>query len=65
MIRDQDPRKRGELTTGQMKSIREPRFSVFTLWRQGVVSGLFNNAGVPQKITQKLSEAQDQTPLPK
>ncbi|MBH8556502.1 AsmA family protein [Hymenobacter negativus] len=65
VIRDQNPRKRGELVTGEMKSTREPRFSVFALWRQGVVSGLFNNAGVPQKIAQKLSEAQDQAPLPK
>ncbi|GAB3864164.1 hypothetical protein GCM10028824_01320 [Hymenobacter segetis] len=65
VIRDQNPRKRGELVTGEMKSTREPRFSVFALWRQGVISGLFNNAGVPQKIAQKLSEAQDQAPLPK
>ena len=65
VIRDQNPRKRGELVTGEMKSTREPRFSVFALWRQGVVSGLFNNVGVPQKIAQKLSEAQDQAPLPK
>ncbi|MDB5269550.1 MAG: hypothetical protein JWP58_2590 [Hymenobacter sp.] len=65
VVRDQNPRKRGELVTGEMKSTREPRFSVFALWRQGVVSGLFNNVGVPQKIAQKLSEAQDQAPLPK
>ncbi|WP_457064822.1 hypothetical protein [Hymenobacter sp. UYAg731] len=65
VIRDQNPRKRGELVTGEMKSTREPRFSVFALWRQGVISGLFNNVGVPQKIAQKLSEAQDQAPLPK
>ena len=64
-IRDQNPHKRGQLATGEMKSTREPRFSVFVLWRQGVVSGLFNNAGVPQKIAQKLSEAQDQAPLPR
>ncbi|MFC6224708.1 hypothetical protein ACFP2F_15780 [Hymenobacter artigasi] len=65
VIRDQNPRKRGKLVTGEMKSTREPRFSVFALWRQGVVSGLFNNVGVPQKIAQKLSEAQDEAPLPK
>ncbi|MDB5233600.1 MAG: hypothetical protein JWR44_593, partial [Hymenobacter sp.] len=50
VIRDQNPRKRGELVTGQMTSTREPRFSVFTLWRQGIVSGLFDNVGVPQKL---------------
>ena len=65
VIRDQNPRKRGELVSGEMKSIRKPRFSVFALWRQGVISGLFNNVGVPQKIAQKLSEAQDKAPLPK
>ena len=65
VIRDQNPRKRGQLVSGEMKSTREPRFSVFALWRQGVISGLFNNVGVPQKIAQKLSEAQDQAPLPK
>ena len=65
VIRDQNPRKRGELVTGQMTSTREPRFSVFTLWRQGMVSGLFNNVGVPQKLAQKLSESKDEAPLPK
>ncbi len=65
VIRDQNPRKRGQLVSGEMKSTREPRFSVFALWRQGVISGLFNNVGVPQKIAQKLSEAQDQAPLPR
>ncbi|GAA3964790.1 hypothetical protein [Hymenobacter antarcticus] len=65
VIRDQNPRKRGELVTGEMTSTREPRFSVFTLWRQGVVSGLFHSIGVPQKIAQKLSESKDEAPLPK
>ncbi len=65
VIRDQNPRKRGELVSGEMKSTREPRFSVFTLWRQGIVSGLFNNVGVPQKLAQKLSETKDEAPLPK
>ncbi len=65
VIRDQNPRKRGQLATGEMRSRREPRFSVFALWRQGVISGLFNNVGVPQKIAQKLSEAQDKAPLPR
>lgn len=65
VIRDQNPRKRGKLVSGEMKTTREPRFSVFALWRQGVVSGLFNNVGVPQKIAQKLSEQQDKAPLPR
>jgi hypothetical protein len=65
IIRDQNPRKRGELVSGEMTSTREPRFSVFTLWRQGIVSGLFHNVGVPQKLAQKLSETKDEAPLPK
>ncbi len=65
VIRDQNPRKRGELVTGEMTSTREPRFSVFALWRQGVVSGLFHNVGVPQKLAQKLSESKDEAPLPR
>ncbi|NVO86456.1 AsmA family protein [Hymenobacter terrestris] len=65
VIRDQNPRKRRKFETGDMSSTREPRFSVFTLWRQGMVSGLFNNVGVPQKLAQKLSESKDEAPLPK
>jgi hypothetical protein len=65
VIRDQNPRKRGELVSGEMTSTREPRFSMFTLWRQGIVSGLFHNVGVPQKLAQKLSETKDEAPLPR
>ena len=65
VIRDRNPRKRGELVTGEMTSTREPRFSVFTLWRQGIVSGLFHSVGVPQRLAQKLSESKDEAPLPK
>lgn len=65
VIRDENPRKGGKVITGEMKSTREPRFSVFTLWRQGIVSGLFHNVGVPQPLAQKLSETKDEAPLPK
>jgi hypothetical protein len=65
VIRDQNPRKRGDVITGEMTSTREPRFSVFTLWRQGLVSGLFHNVGVPQPLAQKLSETADKAPLPR
>ena len=65
VIRDENPRKGGTFVTGAMTSTREPRFSVFTLWRQGIVSGLFHNVGVPQKLAQKLSESKDEGPLPK
>ena len=64
VIRDQNPRPGGRLVSGEMISRREPRFSVFSLWRQGVVSGLLNNAGVPKPLAKKLSESQDKGPLP-
>ena len=43
---------------------RKLRFSVFTLWRQGPISGLLNSAGVPGKLTQKLNSQCDKGPLP-
>lgn len=56
-LRDNNPRKPGEaLKTGSMNSGRELRFSVFTLWRQGIVSGMLNSAGVPAPLAKKLSE---------
>lgn len=64
VIRDQNPRKVGRVVTGDMTSKREPRFSVFVLWRQGVVSGLLNNIGLPKGIARKISEIQDVAPLP-
>ncbi|WP_201978204.1 AsmA family protein [Hymenobacter rubidus] len=64
VIRDENPRKGGRVVTGDMTSKREPRFSVFVLWRQGVVSGLLNNIGLPKGIAQKISQSQDVAPLP-
>jgi hypothetical protein len=64
VVRDQNPRPGGRLVTGELQSRRDRRFSVFSLWRQGVVSGGLHSAGVPQKLAQKLSQAQDQGPLP-
>ncbi|QJX45480.1 hypothetical protein HMJ29_00415 [Hymenobacter taeanensis] len=58
-IRDDNPRKPGQpLKPGQMTSGRERRSSVFTLWRQGLVSGMLNSAGVPAKLAKKLSESE-------
>ncbi len=57
VIRDDNPRKPGQkLKTGNMHSARERRYSVLTLWRQGLVSGLLNSAGVPAPLAKKLSE---------
>ena len=64
IIRDQNPRKSGRMVTGDMTSKREPRFSVFVLWRQGVVSGLLNNIGLPRPLAQKISQSADVAPLP-
>ncbi|RSK48821.1 AsmA family protein [Hymenobacter rigui] len=58
-IRDNNPRKPGKaLETGTVLSDRERRYSVFSLWRQGLVSGLLNSAGVPRILSKKLSEAE-------
>jgi hypothetical protein len=58
-LRDNNPRKPGQpLKTGEMDSRRERRFSVFSLWRQGLVSGMLNSAGVPAKLAKKLSESE-------
>jgi hypothetical protein len=65
VIRDENPRKWGKLVEGEMTSTREPRFSVFTLWRQGVVSGLFHSVGLPQPLAQKISQTKDEGPLPR
>ncbi|UOQ77886.1 hypothetical protein MUN84_04365 [Hymenobacter sp. 5516J-16] len=58
-IRDNNPRKPGQpLQTGIIASSRERRYSVFSLWRQGMVSGLLHSAGVPAGMAKKLSEAE-------
>ncbi|WP_460614656.1 AsmA family protein [Hymenobacter seoulensis] len=58
-IRDNNPRKPGQpLETGKISSSRELRYSVFSLWRQGLVSGLLNSAGVPAGLAKKLSESE-------
>ncbi|WP_331145490.1 hypothetical protein [Hymenobacter sp.] len=58
-LRDNNPRKPGEeLKAGSIKSSRELRYSVFSLWRQGIVSGMLNSAGVPGPLAKKISEAE-------
>ncbi|QDA61330.1 hypothetical protein [Hymenobacter jejuensis] len=59
VIRDENPRRDDKaLKTGKIQSARDPRFSVFSLWRQGVVSGLLNSIGVPGKLAKSLSESE-------
>ncbi|WP_426492587.1 DUF748 domain-containing protein [Hymenobacter sp. 102] len=56
-IRDNNPRRPGQmLKPGRILSARERRFSVFTLWRQGLVSGMLHSSGVPKGLAKKLSE---------
>lgn len=58
-LRDNNPRRVGqELRPGRMRSGRELRFSVFSLWRQGLVSGMLNSAGVPAPLAKKISESE-------
>ncbi len=58
-LRDDNPRKPGEeLKPGKVKSSRELRYSVFSLWRQGFVSGMLHSAGVPAGLAKKLSESE-------
>ncbi|OUJ74086.1 hypothetical protein [Hymenobacter crusticola] len=58
VIRDENPRRRGTLKPGYIQSRRDLRLSVFSLWRQGLVSGMLNSIGVPQKMAQTFSEAE-------
>lgn len=56
VIRDSNPRKGGKLKEAKVRSDRDRRYSVFTIWMQGVVSGLLHSMGVPGKLAEELSE---------
>lgn len=58
-IRDNNPRANGKLAPGSLRTNRDLRFAVFVLWRQALVSGLLNSAGLPQPLAQKLSEGKN------
>ncbi|AMR26462.1 hypothetical protein A0257_04650 [Hymenobacter psoromatis] len=64
VIRDQNPRPGGRFVVGQMASRRELQFSTFTAWRQGLLCGLLQSVGVPDKLAQQFSQSSDPTPLP-
>jgi hypothetical protein len=64
VIRDNNPRPSGRFVTGEVRTRREPRNSVFSAWRQGLISGVLNSVGVPEKMAQKLSQSQKTAPLP-
>ncbi|WP_226176574.1 hypothetical protein [Hymenobacter lucidus] len=58
VVRDENPRSLGpdRLKVGSLQSRRDLRVSVFSLWRQGLVSGLLNSIGAPKKVAQTISE---------
>ncbi|QKG58600.1 DUF748 domain-containing protein [Hymenobacter sp. BRD128] len=58
-IRNNNPRANGRLAPGRLRSRRDLHAAVFVLWRQALVSGLLNSAGVPQPLAQKLSEGKN------
>jgi len=64
VIRDNNPRPSGRFVIGEMSTRRELRSSVFSAWRQGLISGGLHSVGVPQKIAQKLSQSNETVPLP-
>lgn len=57
VIRDDNPRRKGaRLQVASVRSDRDRRYSVFSAWMQGVVSGLLHSVGVPGKLAEELSE---------
>ena len=64
VIRDQNPRPGGRFVVGQMHSRRQLQFSTFTAWRQGLLCGLLQSVGVPDKLAQHYSQSTDQGKLP-
>ncbi|MDJ0366990.1 hypothetical protein QMK33_17715 [Hymenobacter sp. H14-R3] len=64
VVRDQNPRPGGRLVVGEIDSRREPEFSAFTAWRQGLISGFLHNVGVPKKIATSLGHSDGGTALP-
>jgi len=63
VVRDNNPRPGGRFVTGDMTSRRQLVSSVFSAWRQGLMTGLLHSAGVPQKMAQKLSQGKNTTPI--
>ncbi|AMR27481.1 hypothetical protein A0257_10500 [Hymenobacter psoromatis] len=58
-IRNNNPRANGRLASGSLRTNRDLHAAVFVLWRQALVSGLLNSAGLPQPLAQKLSEGKN------
>jgi hypothetical protein len=64
VVRNQNPRPGGRFVVGDMDAPRELEFSVFTAWRQGLITGFLNSVGVPQKMATDLGQSGGGTALP-
>jgi len=64
VVRNQNPRPGGRFVVGEIDAPRELEFSVFTAWRQGLITGFLHNVGVPQKMATDLGQSGGGTALP-
>ncbi|KUG08371.1 hypothetical protein [Solirubrum puertoriconensis] len=57
VVRDDNPRSKGKpLEPGKIRSDRNLHYGVFSVWLQGMNSGLLNSVGVPSKMAEEISE---------
>ncbi|AYA35866.1 hypothetical protein D3Y59_01660 [Hymenobacter oligotrophus] len=57
VVRDDNPRGKGKpLEPGKIRSDRNLHYGVFSVWLQGLNSGLLNSVGVPSKMAEEISE---------
>lgn len=57
VVRDDNPRSKGRpLEPGKIRSDRNLHYGVFSVWLQGMNSGLLNSVGVPSKMAEEISE---------
>ncbi|MBC7446933.1 MAG: hypothetical protein H7330_02620 [Hymenobacteraceae bacterium] len=59
VVRDNNPRRAGAPPViGRMSSQRDRRLTVVVFWRQNLISGLLNSAGVPHKLAVLIGQQQ-------
>lgn len=64
VIRDNNPRPSSRFVTGEVSVPRDPRASVFSAWRLGLVSSGLHSVGVPKVLVKKLSKGPKPVPMP-
>jgi hypothetical protein len=64
VVRNQNPRPGGRFVVGDIDAPRELEFSVFTAWRQGLITGFLHSVGVPQQMATDLGQTGGGTALP-